>query len=437
MEYLFLVIALVWGLAQVFLMPPLQVPDEEAHWFRAWAFTDGQFTADRQGMLTLPGQFERTADLFEGLALQHEVPQPSLEGQPGFSGYEDLFDRPGPAGSVRVASRVANYGPVGYLPQAVGVAVGRLLVAPPLICFYLARLTNLLAALALLFFAIRVAPFGKQLFVLVALLPVSMMVLASVSCDAMTISGTSLFIALVLRQRTRMTLRRVDVALVFASAAVFLNVKPGYWALILLLLLVRPEQINNQKRYVGFVVAGVVLVVGVVLADSTITSAPFATGGPNTQLLFILRQPFDFLEILWSNLPDNLLRSIASIGILGWMTVALPPVFYAIATSGGLVSFFFLGEDVDLRLRERGLLVAVAVAVFITIAIALYAYLEPIGSRQITFQGRYLVPVWLLLLLSAYGSRLVQRHRATPVLAGILVLMMVLNLGTIVSSYYL
>jgi uncharacterized membrane protein len=145
----------------------------------------------------------------------------------------------------------------------------------------------------------------------------------------------------------------------------------------------------------------------------------------------------DFLGIVWSNLPNSVFRSAASIGILGWMTVALPPVFYAIVLSAGFVLFLWTGEDVHLEFRQRALLAAVALAVFLTIAIALYAFLEPIGSRQITFQGRYLVPVWLLLLLSAYGSRLVQRHRAAPFLAGVLVLMMILNLGTIVSSYYL
>ena len=87
---------------------------------------------------------------------------------------------------------------------------------------------------------------------------------------------------------------------------------------------------------------------------------------------------------MWSNLPDSVFRSAASIGILGWMTVALPPAFYAIAVPTGFVFFFWMGEDVHLEIWRRALLAAVAVAVYVTIAIALYAFLEPIGSRQIT-----------------------------------------------------
>ena len=177
LEYVFFVIALAWGVAQVFIVPPLQVPDEGDHWFRAWALTDGQLTADSQGMLTLPGVMARTADLYTRLvggpggALGLPI---SLEGQAGFSGYENLFNAPGPPGTVEVASRVASYGPIGYVPQAVGVAIGRLVGAPPLTCFYLARLANLLMAIALFFLAIRLAPFGKQLIVLLALLPMTM-----------------------------------------------------------------------------------------------------------------------------------------------------------------------------------------------------------------------------------------------------------------------
>lgn len=436
LERLFLVIALTWGVAQALLVPPLQVPDEGDHWFRAWAMTDGQLTADSNGMVTLPATFARTADLYLGLVSGNRIMPPSLAGQPGFSSYEDLFDGPGPPGTIEVASRVANYGPIGYLPQAAGVAVGRLLGTPPLVCFYLARLANLLVAIAILFFAIRLAPYGKQLFMLLALLPVTMLELASVSCDALTIAGAMLLISVVLRAMTLVTLGRAEVALLLGSAAAFLNVKPGYWALILLVLLIRPSQLGSRGRYAGFVAASVSAVVGLLVIDTYITRTSLGVGGPNAQVSFILHQPLDFLGIVWAGLPDMVFRSAASVGILGWMTLALPPVFYAIVTSAGFSFFLLLGEDVHLGLRQRALMAVVGVGVAFTIAIALYVFLEPIGSRHIGFQGRYLVPVWLLLLLSAYGFPLARRHRGAPLMFGILIVMMVLDLGTVVTSYY-
>jgi len=444
LEYVFLVIALAWGVAQVFIVPPLQVPDEGDHWFRAWALTDGQLTADRQGMITLPASFARTVDLYTrlvgGVQGMRTLPV-SLEGQAGFSGYEDLFNSTGPSGTVRVASRVASYGPVGYLPQAVGVGLGRLVGAPPLTCFYLARLGNLFAAIALLFFAIRLAPFGKQLFVLLALLPMTMFELASVSCDALTISGAMFFTSLLLWASTRVTLRRVDVALVLAASALLLNVKPGYWALVLLVLLIRPAQLGGRTRYMAFVAANALVVVGVFLVVSLLTSTDArvqAVGGPQAQLLFILHQPLGFLGIVWSNLQSNLfLWTRQSIGALGWLTIVLPLRFYLFVLAAGLVLFIRVrDEEVGLQLWRRALLAAVGVAVFLTLAVALYAFLEPTGSERVFFQGRYLAPVWLLLLLSAYGIPFVQRHRGVPLLVGVLLVMMVQNLHTLISYYH-
>lgn len=438
-EYVFLVIALAWGVTQVFIVPPLQVPDEGDHWFRAWALTDGQLTADRQGMITLPGGFARTADLYTRLVGDVRLPV-SLAGQAGFSGYEDLFNSRGSSGTVRVASRVASYGPVGYLPQAVGVGLGRLVGAPPLTCFYLARLGNLFAAVALLFFAIRLAPFGKQVFMLLALLPMTMFELASVSCDALTISGAMFFTSLLLWASARVTLRRTDVALVLAAAAVFLNVKPGYWALVLLVLLVRPAQLGGRARYMAFVAGNALVVAGVFLIVFLLTATDGrvqATGGAHAQLLFILHQPLGFLGILGSNLQNNLLKwTFQSIGVLGWLTVTLPPALYVLVLVAGPVFLIRTGEEVGPRLWRRSLLAAVGVAVFITLAVALYAFLEPSGSGLVFFQGRYLAPVWLLLLLSAYGIPFARRLRGVPILVGALLVMMVLNLQTLISAYH-
>ena len=440
LEYVFLVIALAWGVVQVFLVPPLQVPDEGDHWFRAWALTDGQLTADKQGMITLPASFAPTADLYKRLVDVAVLPL-SLDGQAGFAGYEQLFNTPGPSGTIRIPSRVANYGPVGYVPQAVGIGLGRLVGAPPLTCFYLARLGNLLAAVALLFFAIRLAPFGKQLFALVALLPMTMFELASVSCDALTISGAIFFTALLLWASNRVTLRRVDVALVLAASALLLNVKPGYWALVLLVLLIRPAQLRGRIRYVAFVAGNALVVVGVFLIVFLLTAGDGrvqAVGAPHAQLLFILHQPLGFLGILWSNVCGHLLAwTIESIGILGWFTIALPAAFYLlIFVAGPMFLIRTSDEEVGPELRSRALLAAVGVAVFLTMAVALYAFLEPIGSGFVSIQGRYLGPVWLLLLLSAYGIRVARRHPGQLFVVGVLLVAMVQNLATLIAYYH-
>jgi uncharacterized membrane protein len=330
---------------------------------------------------------------------------------------------------------------VGYLPQAAGVALGRLVDASPLACFYLARLANLFAAVVLLFFAVRLAPFGKQLFVLLALLPMTMFELASVSCDALTLAGAMFYMALVLRASQRVTLRRVDVALVLAASALLLNVKPGYWALVLLVLLIRPAQLGGRTRYAAFVAANAVAVGGAFFFVFLLTATDLrvqAVSGPQAQLMFIFHEPLSFLAILWSNLQTDLLKwTIQTVGALGWLRITLPPALYLLALVAGPVFLIRMRHDeVGLQPGRRAVLAAVGVAVFLTLAVALYAFLEPTGSVRVFIQGRYLAPVWLLLLLSVYGIRLAHRRLGQFLVVGVMLVMMVGNFQTLISVYH-
>ena len=66
--------------------------------------------------------------------------------------------------------------------------------------------------------------------------------------------------------------------------------------------------------------------------------------------------------------------------------------------------------------------------------VALYVFLPTING-EISFQGRYLVPVWLLLLLSAYGIRFTRQHLDAAVMIGMLAVIVVVNLLTLASVY--
>jgi uncharacterized membrane protein len=441
LEHLFLATALTWGVIQVFIVPPLQVPDEGDHFFRAWAIADGQLTADRQGMVTIPGSLGTAAALYTSLVGSMNALPVTLDGQPTFRSYEDLFNGHAATTPVRVISRVASYGPTGYMPQAVGIALGQAGGLPPLTSFYLARLANLIVAVALVFLAIRLAPFAKQLYLLLGLLPMTMYEFASVSVDAMTIAGAMFFVALVMHASHRERIRPGLAIGILATAAVLLNVKPGYWALVLLLLMLRPSQVGGRSRYVAFVGAAFLLVsaVALTLYLGTATDARGAAtiGGPMAQVQFIVTQPLAFLEILGASLQRyGVVWALESIGTLGWLNVWLPFALYVFVVVVGIGLFLRMAEPVVLHRWQRALLAGVGVAVFLTMAVALYAFLEPVGSGGIFFQGRYLAPVWLVLLLSTYGIRFAPRRLGTVFVTAALVVIMVESLATVVRAYH-
>jgi uncharacterized membrane protein len=156
-----------------------------------------------------------------------------------------------------------------------------------------------------------------------------------------------------------------------------------------------------------------------------------------TQLQFILTKPLAFLEILGANIQRNgVVWALSSIGALGWLNVRLPVALYLIVIVVGIGFFARMAEPVDLRKWQRALLAGVGVAVFLTMAVALYAFLEPMGSDRVYFQGRYLAPVWLVLLLSVYGIRFAPRRLGTVFVTAALVAIMVESLATVLGAYH-
>lgn len=134
----FVLVAMTVGIAYVFLTPPLRVPDESAHFWRAAAIAYG-----------------------------HPFP--------------------------------TWYTPFVYLPQACAALVGRLFGWPPFFTFYLGRIVNMAVSILLVAAAMRAAPLWRLAFATLALLPTAMFEFASWSADAMTISVSCLATAMVLR----------------------------------------------------------------------------------------------------------------------------------------------------------------------------------------------------------------------------------------------
>src|ERR1700722_6257338 len=148
--------ALTFGTAMVFLTPPFQVTDEFWHFFRAYQVSLGQFVAQSQGnsqggmlpvsLLKLSGRF---ADL-----PYHPAQKTSLK--------EILDARNIPLEPERTTfcrfPTSANYSPLIYGPQAIGIAAGRWMGLRPLGLFYLGRGANLIAWTFVGYFILRISP---------------------------------------------------------------------------------------------------------------------------------------------------------------------------------------------------------------------------------------------------------------------------------------
>lgn len=170
-EKVFLIVAGSFGLLSVFLMPILQIPDENQHFQVSYAV----FSAN-----------ERASD---DLVLNEEMVLGYSE-----QGYETFFFEKTDAANdgIKANARVYVFNgktPAGFLdimrlPQATGVLVGRLIHPSIGSMVSFGRIFNLIVFLVAIYFIIKKVRYGKWIFVFVACLPIVIQQAASLSYDS-------------------------------------------------------------------------------------------------------------------------------------------------------------------------------------------------------------------------------------------------------------
>ena len=151
----FVFIALIFGNALIVLNPPFQTADEAQHFFRAWQITGGEFvsrgkTASGEGGGILPAALSTFWQRFKPMAMH-----PNVTTSAGY--ILDSFKMPlRPDNRSMVAfGNTAHYCPIGYLPQCLGIGLGRILSAPLPMILYLGREGNLIVFTLLGYFSLR------------------------------------------------------------------------------------------------------------------------------------------------------------------------------------------------------------------------------------------------------------------------------------------
>jgi uncharacterized membrane protein len=421
----FLLLSLGFGLVFIFLTPPFQVPDEFAHFFRAYALSEGHAMAvvqDRRVGDELPQSLVTIAEPF------FDVPFHPARRVPA-AGMAQVLSVPlNPDDRVFVDFwNIALSPPLLHLPQATGIWIGRTLGLYPLGLLYAGRLVNLLVFTTLVFFALRLLPFTGLAVLLLATTPMSLFLAASLSHDATVIGSCFLWIAMVLRlAQGGSVLKPAHMVSLLVLVPVVGWTKLPYTASLLFLLPLIPGRRFRSRTARWLWIASIATVAGFMWLGwaSVIRRYQFVYTGynpfywntttilyganPTRQIRLILSDPgrslmmFSRSLFVWENF-----RSF--IGVLGWVDAPVPNgviVGYMVAV------LLALGLDVapqtPLSVGQRALCLGAWLTSAFGMIIVLYISINPVGYPTVLgFQGRYLLPMAPLLALALYRGGLV------------------------------
>jgi Predicted membrane protein (DUF2142) len=418
-----LILGALGSIPLVLLTPPFQAPDEVQHFYRAYELSEFHFLAEVQDGASgatlpesLPVLVKSSVYTPDGIYYA-ATPAPLVE-------------------SLKLASIPLNdskrrfvafpgsafYCPLSYIPQVVGIEVGRLWGLGPLYLLYLGRLFNCLEALGLVGFAVYRMPVAAELVIVVALLPMSLFLYASLSPDATLIGWALVFTALSFSATACGHWKTWELVTAAAAASVFCSLKPPYVPLILAGLLPGLFQRSKAAAIVRSHVILLAVSLGVAagwlfLARSSMTS-PLIGAHPSTQINFVVHHPFLFIKALYRSLGpvDIFHRYLETIGWFGWLTVLLlPRVVYILPLASVVVAL-----QLGIRRRAKQSILAalwhfgLALTVAFLILTSMYLMSTHVGQNAVVgVQGRYFIPILVLTGMAAIELVPNGRHPAS------------------------
>ncbi|HYO15049.1 MAG TPA: DUF2142 domain-containing protein [Thermoanaerobaculia bacterium] len=442
----FLATGLLFGAVLALVTPPFQVPDEPAHFYRAYMVSEGRLVRSDPGRDT-------------GEVLPASLPAVTRGFYPEIPFHEERKVAPA---AVLAALRVPlepkrrefvyfpntlAYTAVPYLPQAVAMTVGRLAGAPVLALLYLGRFAGLLTGVFLIHAALRRLPAFRWLAALIALTPMALFLRSGLTADTVTLAAGFLLAAAVARLAWgEGPGRRSDVALMIVAAAILCLSKPVYVPLALTALAIPASRFPGGRRLPILllhlsVTSGAFLLAA---ANARLSDAPVHPGleSPDRQLQVVLEEPGRVLRIVAVDYAVHAPRYLTQlVGKLGWLDVELPPPFL-LAYLGMLAMLLVLDANplVRVSLGQRALLAIATVATLGAISVSIYVLWTPYRADFLESpQGRYFLPLLPAAAWIFHAPRLADRVRPERLglaLALFSILSFAISLWAILERYY-
>ena len=456
-ELVYLAIALIFGPFYEFLNPPFQVPDEGSHMSRTYELSEFHFSKTNK---TIPASI---AKLDSTLLRSHFNPDEKTSKKEILAMAKVKLEP-----TVRRGSSGPDY-IVPYLPQLIGLVIGKMFSSAPLILLYFGRFFNLILAILIVYFAIRITPFSKWIFFLLALMPKTLFLLASLSYDAFIISSSFLLIALFLYYAFKAEkIMWRDIALLFFLSMLLALCKPPYFILGFLFLIIPVRKIGSLLKYLlifsVFVVSMLLaqgmwsLVGGLIKSADAVkteriaqqempakavsnaaenktltadaagnkTASADAAGpaapalapsrpeiNPPKQLNYIRSHLSTFISLLIMTNFDHMRADMLNnfVGTMGWLDTFLPDIYVNIYLILLLITALCISDPMfNIDWKRKTYFFILFFTGVLAIETAMYIFSSFVASERLFgIQGRYFIPLATLFLLIFYNNSISEK----------------------------
>ena len=440
LEKLFLLCITFFGVIYMFLLPPMSSPDETRHYISSYKMSNTLL-------------FKAAVNNDGDVVIRAEDAAAELGTIPDLSSYSYITEHLLSTNSSTLSSAdgtpPVDMSPIVYIPQTLGIMVARLLNLGYVPLLFFGRLFNLMAYAALVYYAIKMIPFGKMILFSISLLPMTLELISSYSYDTLTMALSFFYVAYcVYLANVQTTITKKDIAILMATAVILAPFKLVYVLLAFTCLIIPREKFGSKKRY--FQATGAICIAAVVSlvifnlknltsAVVNVKGGVLWNGKPSLTVSDLLSNPPHALNLFFRTFKDKSDFYLTSMlgNKLGWLEIAVPLVIISGFAVILLLSSLRLETEKGLTKGQKLWSLAVIIGIIMLIILSMVGA-TPINYHTIEgVQGRYFLPILPLVLLLISNSRVVITQNIDKYMISGLILLQsltILNVFQIISG---
>lgn len=427
----FLVLAIPIGLLYLFFFVPNSIPDEIVHSIRTMSVANFEYSA-------IPETVPVPSSLTEQIQYNYNVFWKALIES---TNYSDLIDRSG-----------CNYNFILYIVPSLGFIIGKIFSLSIMASYVLARMFNFILFLVGGYYIINKTPIAK-LFLLVYLLsPMMLQQSISLSADAMVNLVALVSIAHMLY--ICYTKDRISYFDILFLGTLFIITALGKYVYLpvfgLIFLSFDKLKAMNFKKWIMVASLILIAVIAYYLFNYVFISSSTNEAvntyiiennvNPSLQIQHIISHPIAFIRTLYQTFINYGYFYLSSVVIapLSWLSIPIDGIliyfyFFLIAVS-------ILVDKSKVKFNKINIVWILFLVGLMTIGVlyALYISWSPVGGPLVLgVQGRYFIPVLILVLLLFVGEKKLYLKRPNLMIISGLILVHVLTLSTVFKYFML
>lgn len=431
---LFLFIFTLVVLVVSMLTPPFQSPDEPVHLSRAYSVATGQIIL-KGGQVDIDKNLVQFKNLNENIRFHYDqkrTKEQEIQLRSIKWSNENMSE--GIAGS-------AVYLPILYVPQGIGLLLGKLFNLSIYHSYELAKLFSLISCIFLIWISSKFYPIPALAYIFIAM-PMSIFQISSSSPDGLSFSISFLIGSILIKILENKVFDKKLIYILAISLVSLVTIRINLFPIFLLIFLIfiQSKEVNENKGMFVILLSFLLSLGWIILAYKTIMIDSNGSGNFNQsgmtatdKILYFLshkKEFFMFFVNTFLNEKEMSWQYKHFIGVLGWSDTHLEKWMYYYLT---IIIFIISALTIKLNRICKDIFpfVIFFIVILFTFFILLVTWTDLSSPIIVGVQGRYFIPFAIIL---AYLSFIAKRNNALNYL--ILLFLISSSLFTINSLIY-